>query len=213
MKLKKYILKEITDPTIEKAKKVIEYNIPKLYNILSKKSFNISNNVLVNILNNLFKNNNIKFKLVPIGTKKRYRYIVAGYMFIDGRIEIEISNNKKTGKFFRRFAQENKKESFFSIEKNAFLQELLSIISHEMIHIEQYKKSGTKGWLETGETEAEYLADPQELEAYAQDAAIEIIRRGKSHTIKRYFASFTIKDAILRKFLKKTAYYCGKLKL
>lgn len=212
MKLKRYI-KEITDPTVEKAKKVIEYNIPKLYNILFKKSFNISTHAFVGILNNLFKNNKIKFELAPVGIRKRYRYIVAGYMFIDGRIQIDICNNKNTGKFFRRFAQEGKKDDFFNIERNEFFKELLSILSHEMIHIEQFKKAGKKGWLESGESEKEYLGDPQELEAHAQDAAIEIIRRGTSYTIERYFASFTMKDAILRKFLKKTAYYCVKLKL
>ena len=210
MRLNRYI-KEISDTTTIKAKEIIVSNLPQLYNILKKKSFNITTKVLVNILNNLFKRYKIVF-ILSKSKKKRYKYITQGMMYVDGKIEIEIDNNQQVGKFFRRFAREDKKDDFFDVNKNGFLRDLLSTLSHEILHQDQLSKAGEENWKESGKSEIDYLSDPQELEAQAQDSAIEILRTGTSYTLQRYFSHFTMKSPVLRIFLKKVTYYCRKIK-
>jgi len=216
MRLKRYII-EITDPTIKRARRAIENNMVELYRILSKKGWNVDTKMVVKIMDGLFKRYNIRFKLDKKGVKSSTQFLTRGYFFThDGRIEVYIDDDPKTGKFFRRFAGSDKYDIFFDVGRNAFLRNLLDFLSHEIIHREQLNKAGISfinSFNITDDSAGEdYLSDHFEIEAFAQDAAIQIVR-GKSPTImKIYFDYFDIKDSTMKKFLKKVTQYVAKLK-
>lgn len=213
MRLKKYI-NEITNPTVNKTIKIIESNLSELYRILSKKNWKVDSKMLVKILNGLFKRYKIGFHIEKESSSGAYRKYVAGARaYRNGTIEIGIYDNRKVSKFFLRFVQVSKFEIFNDVAKNAFLRELFDVISHELVHDEQLKKSDGKGWYPTDELGIkEYLSDPTEIEAYAQQVAMEIHRKGKSSIMQQYFDWFDLTDKPMKRFLKKLSFYMIKLK-
>ena len=207
---------EMTNPTIKRARKVIENNLVELYRILSKKSWNVDTKMVVKIMDGLFKRYKIRFILDKKGRSKYTQFLTRAYFFsYDGHIDIYVNNDPKTGKFFRRFVGPDKYDTFFNVEQNAFLRNLLDFLSHEIIHIEQLKKAGMSFINSLNPDDAiadDYLSDHFELEAYAQDAAIQIMRGVPPTIMKIYYNHFDLDNPVMKKFLKKVSQYISKLK-
>lgn len=210
MKLKSF-LKTTKNPAVA-ARKVIEGKLDKLYKILKKRGWNVDTDKLVDILNNLFEKNNLIFfnshKVTKEPVESAY-FVTQNDMFS----EIEVGLSKKAGRYFRKFSRVEKKNHFFDIMKNDFIAILISYLTHELRHYQQFQKSG-KNPSTDGKTGFDYLSNPSEVDAYAQQAAIETLKGGQSNTVKMFFAYTEIdkndtadekrkKKNLRKRFLKK----------
>jgi len=210
MRLLSYI-KETTEPTVVPVVTLINSIMPELYRILSKHSWNVDDEMLIKILNGVFKRHGIEFDL-SLKRKSIKRLLGWGAFMLDGSMEIYIEPFKVSD-YFRRFVKNNKYGDFFSIRKNQFLRDLFDVMTHEYIHAMQNLKSkGKFADVEQRDDDSAYtyLSDKHEIEAYAQQAAIEIGRFGKSDTVERYLNTFDRDDPALKRFFKKLIFYSEK---
>lgn len=206
MRLKQYI-NETTKTTVVKSKIIIQKHLPEIMKEFEKENWIISDKKAIDIINKYFKRDNIEFELIEeriIG--KSSKNIAGGVAYSNG---ITIYPVKGFAETFRRYAKPDKKEDFLNTATNKFFGEIHSILTHELIHIDQYelaKGKMPKKEIDTDKTK-EYLSDKQEIEAFAQQAALEIARKGKSNIITRYKNEFKPTDKVWKRFMKKFFFY------
>jgi hypothetical protein len=208
------------DRIIDRVIKIINNNIGNVGRILMKHSWNVNDDMLIKILNGTFNRYNIIF--FPSTSKKSQKikkYISDAKAWIitdtekkETKYIVEIRVVKDFSNYFRRFAGNVSK--FYKIKENQFLKDLLDLLSHEIVHIKQASKSGKK-FVQSQKPEDysyddTYLAIPEELDAFAYQAAIEVLRTGKlegSEVYKRYAKTFEKNDPIFKKFMKRLFKY------
>lgn len=188
MKLKNF-LKGTKNPAVA-ARKVIEGKLPKLYNILKKKKWNVNTDQLVDILNDLFKWNQIEFYNSHKFSKDLV--LTASFNTIDSKgidefYDIDIGVSEKAGKYIRKFARNEKKNHFFDIMKNDFVYTIIEYLTHELRHYQQFIKypSSPNTDLLSG---FEYYSNPEEIDAHAQQAAVETLKKGTSTILKKFIS-------------------------
>ena len=208
MRLSNYIT-EITEPTVTPAIGLIHSAMPELYRILSKHNWDVTDEMFIKILNGVFKKHKIMFDL-NIGRASIKKFIGWGGYILGGKVIVNI-NPFKASKYLRRFAKKGKYSDFFSISKNQFLGDLFDVLAHEYIHaMQDFKSKGKFVIYGDDEKDKDYLSDKNEVEAFAQQAAIELTRFGKSETIRRYMATFDENSPIYKRFFKRLYFYIRK---
>ena len=201
MRFKKH-LNEISRPTIKDAVRLINKHLGEIGRRLEKNGWKVTDKNLVKILNAVFNRDGVRFKLNTRGVKSIGRFITSGFIWGNPNEKILIVIQPGSGDYFRRFAKPNKRQNFFEILKNEFFSQLHGTLSHELIHITQSIVSRSKSVQKT-QNDDEYLSDPEEIEAFAQDAATELIRIGHSKTWNLYRFNFKPDNPTYRKFIKK----------
>ena len=218
MRLKQYLV-EITPSQIPKATAYIENNLASLYRILDKHKWIVTDDIFVKILNGLFNRNKIYFEMSK-GKFYISKYFAGATLGYEG--DITVYTRKGVAKFIRRFADPKEYDQFFNINTNAFLDGLLYVLAHELIHLKQAGASGGRIFKTPGDSktsdpldaEIDYLFDPSEIETHAHDAAMELKKRhGNSGILKMFNKIFKDHNdhPVYKKFLKKMMqYYLGE---
>lgn len=122
------------------------------------------------------------------------------------------------------FRKEHETVSLGDIDVHVMINELFKTLVHEKRHRYQFKKRGLAygpvyrlpKWVddEVLANELKYYGDPDEIDAYAQEAVIEARLGGHSHTKEKYKELFDIHDKkVYNRFLKKYYRYNNKITL
>jgi len=221
MRLEQYIL-ETTQPTIKYTKEALLLVFKKLQRLMKHFNlFDIDDTTALNLLIKSFKNVGVKLEMGKKAGGVR-KYLSHGEFGGNYGKDMPWLIQLQPGfsKVFRRFAKEKDMKNFLSPNKNPLFRELLETMSHEVLHADQYINSKTKAFdpdiigIEStfsGSIE-DYLKNPLEIEPYAQQAAVDMIRKGKSSYIGIFRDLFPKDGIVWRKFLKKYTFYLDILK-
>jgi hypothetical protein len=221
MRLKQYLV-EITTPTVKDAIYGLMPIFKRINTVLKKyKIYNMTDTEAVDILNSAFKEASINVKIATSKGDRRKKYVSGAEYggYYGPNINFRVFLKKGFSKVFRRFAKENKLDVFYNPNENPLFREIAEALAHELIHMKQDISSKGKAFeLKPGEAEStftgniiEYFKHPLEIEAYAQEAAIEMLRRGESNVAGTYKELFNNKSSIYKEFFKKFAYYRKQL--
>lgn len=206
-RLKRYIT-EKTRAQVKEANKVIKMSYKKLFDTLEQVGWDLDQEQLEAVFTiAFFPKWQIRFKTSGEGAEESaaeagFKFFSSGQTMTNGEIYVYVS--RTAPKILEKYGKrEDREKAFMSSE---WLGELKSILSHELVHREQWKKAG-KHWIPKrlqGEISVErYLANPQEIEARAQDAARELIHNKESYEVNIYRDYFGIKTKVFKRFMKR----------
>jgi len=120
---------------------------------------------------------------------------------------------------------ENERDVTFKLEEptvKVFIDEIFKTLVHEKRHRYQFRQRGNnfgKQYRSNAEdktlkVQLEYYGDNDEIDAYAQEAVIEMRLHGKSHSKEMYQTLFAKTDPVVyNRFLKKFIKYNQKITL
>jgi hypothetical protein len=221
MRLKGY-LKETTQPTVKMTIDALTIAFSKIQQIMGQVNlFDIDDKTAINLLRKGF--DDISVKLEMGKQKGGVRKYLAGGEF-GGQYGKDYAWLIKLlpdfSKVFRKFAKERGMKNFMSHSKNPLFREFVELVSHEILHSQQALNSAGRAFdpevqgitsTYTGNMK-EYLKNPLEIEPYAQQAAIDAIRKGHSVYIATMRDLFPPKSKVWKKFVKKYKFYMEILK-
>ena len=162
---------------------------------------------------------NVKVNKVTDKTNACYSALTVGG-FYDSTLEF----GEKDIELFLMFRKEDKKVMLDDLNVHVMINELFKTLVHEKKHRYQFKKRGRaygpryccrkKIADEQLLKELEYYGDPDEIDAYAQEAIIELRLTGTSDTQQKYKELFDKHDKkVYNSFLKKFYKYNNKITL
>lgn len=217
MKLKDY-LKKSKNPAVIAREVIQDKNkLNILYGKLKSRGWNVTTDELVDILNDLYKNSSIIF----YNTHKKSKELVrrASMVTIHKKLSpkfynIEIGLSEKAGRYFRKFAKNDKQEHFFDVMKNDVISSIVAYLSHELRHYQQLMKAGKHFTVSSVDKGLGYFSIPDEIDAFAAQAAVEMLKSGTSNTLKMFMGHTEIepeddkktknlKKKVRTRFLKK----------
>jgi len=224
MRLQGY-LKETTEPTVKmtlEALKIAFDHVKKVMEAAGDKLFDIDDETAVYLMQKGFDQVAVK---VELGKKMRggvRKYLAQGEFGGNYGKDYAWLIQMLPGfsKVFKRFAKEKDWKNFTNHNKNPLFREMLEMVSHEILHSQQALNSAGAAFdpelqgitsTFTG-NQKDYLKHPLELEAYAQQTAIDMIRKGKSVYIPVMRDLFPPSSKVWKKFIKKHKYYYELLK-
>jgi hypothetical protein len=210
-RLNRYI-KEATKLQDREAKRIVKSKQSKLVSIFDKKNWDMPKGFVGAIMNIIYKDEDISFTIADIGDastaeKAGQKWFVDAVLMSDESITIYV--NPKIEDLVRKY-KDNRKD----FEKSEFMKEFIQILSHELVHREQWKKSGGKLLSKRYTTDMpmrRYLSFPHELEAQAHDAATKLHRGEKAPELEIY-KIFGIKHPVYKRFMKKVFQFREELK-
>ena len=215
MRLTNYIT-EVTKPTLNQVRTLLEKGMCNMFRILEKNSWKMPDRAIIAMLNATYKNNNILFILGSTKKSSVSKYVHSA-LFISEGLLIAIIMKPGITNAFKKFARPDKKQMFYDIEGNEFFRNISDALAHEMLHKSQVKVSKGKALYadpESADSSLErYYKDPMEIEAHAQEAAVEVIRYdGISKTFAKYKMLFAEEDPkTYKRFMKKMMMYIRKI--
>ena len=205
MRLQGY-LKETTEPTVKmtlEALKIAFDHVKKVMEAAGDKLFDIDDETAVYLMQKGFDQVAVK---VELGKKMRggvRKYLAQGEFGGNYGKDYAWLIQMLPGfsKVFKRFAKEKDWKNFTNHNKNPLFREMLEMVSHEILHSQQALNSAGAAF------------DP-ELQGitYAQQTAIDMIRKGKSVYIPVMRDLFPPSSKVWKKFIKKHKYYYELLK-
>ena len=221
MRLRHY-LNETTQPTVNMTIEALKIAFNKILQIMGKVNlFDIDDKTAITLLRKGF--DDISVKLEMGKQKGGVRKYLAGGQF-GGEYGKDyawlIKLQPGFSKVFRKFAKEKGMKNFMNHSKNPLFREFVELVSHEILHSQQALNSAGKAFdpevqgittTYTGNMK-EYLSHPIEIEPYAQQAAIDAIRKGHSVYIATMRDLFPPKSKVWKKFVKKYKFYIEILK-
>ena len=219
MRLKKFYIYESNASAAQKGKKISDKMMEKLWVWLERNSFVVGEFELTDFLN----------KISPMGIRFELNYHkrnlgrLLGYGNIQStkpistkpEVSIRLDLTKNAADYFRRFAREDKKSTFFDKKKNQFYYELYELLTHELTHKLQLIKSNWKIKWDWNEMDGSYLSVSGEIDAFALQAALQIIRGDKSQiwdVYSNFKSKGQITDKVYNKFMKKVYLNIKELK-
>ena len=199
----------------ELAVKDIQPKMYDLYRVLKKNHFQMNDKDIAIYLNSAFKKKNISFEKGP-SSGMHWNPLIDGAGITDD-LSVTIEYVPGYSNYFRRFAKENKFNDFFDIAKNQFFRGVAEVLSHEYRHKFQSLLSKHKSFAQTSTPDdigyREYRKDKHEIDAFALQSAIQILRTGKSTIADQYKENFAEDDKkVWQKFSKKLNSNIQKLK-
>jgi hypothetical protein len=223
MRLKGY-LKETTQPTVKMTIDALKIAFGKIKQIIEMggdKFFDVDDKVALQIMRSGFDEVAVKLEM---GKQKGgvRKYLAGGEFGGDYGKDYAwlIKLQPDFSKVFRKFAKERGMKNFMSHTKNPLFREMVELVSHEILHSQQALNSAGAAFdpevqgitqTYTGNMK-DYLKHPIELEAYAQQSAIDAIRKGQSVYIATMRDLFPPKSKIWKRFVKKYQFYMEILK-
>ena len=206
-RLNNYIT-ERTRQQVGNANKVIKTGYKELFRIFEKVGWDLDQAQLEAAFTlAFFPKWQMKFKTSGKGEEASaaeagFKFFTSGQTMMNGEIEVYVA--RTASKILASYGKRADREKEFM--SSEWLGELKSILAHELLHREQWKKAGDK-WVPKrlkGEISVErYLANPQEIEGRAQDAARELIHAGESQEVDMYRSFFGATSKVFKKFMKK----------
>lgn len=162
---------------------------------------------------------NVKVNKITDKTNTCYSCLTVGG-FYDPQYEF----GDKDIEMYMMFRKEDEKVFIDEMRVKIMIDELFKTLVHEKRHRYQFKQRGNnygpvykvKARITDEDilTEMKYYGDPDELDAYAQEAAIEQRLYGHSDTMAKYQELFANTDKkVYNKFLKKYYNYDHKITL
>lgn len=202
-RLRKYIT-EITRLQDKKAEKIVLSKLSKLTSAFDKKDWDMPPGFVGALMNIFYKSDNLSFTVADTSDastaeKAGQEWLVDAVLMSDESIVVFINPNIE--ELVRKY-----KDRRNEFENSKFVKEFKQILSHELVHREQWKKSGGK--LLTGKRYTvdmpmrRYLSFPHEIEAQAHDAATKL-HAGKEAPELEVYKIFGIKHPVYKKFMKK----------
>lgn len=221
MRLKGY-LTETTQPTVKMTIDALKIAFRKILQIMGQVDlFDIDDKTALTLLRKGFDDISIKLEIVKSKGGVR-KYLAGGEFGGDYGKDYAWLIKLLPGfsKVFKKFAKEKGKREFMDHNKNPLFREFVELVSHEILHSQQALNSAGAAFdpelqgissTYTGNMK-EYLKNPLEIEPYAQQAAIDVIRKGGSIYIQTMRELFPIKSKVWKKFVKKYKFYIEILK-
>jgi len=210
-RLKRYIT-EITKLRDREAKRIVKSKQNKLVSIFDKKDWDMPKGFIGAIMNVIYKDENISFTIADIGDtstaeKAGQKWFVDAVLMSDESITVYV--NPKIEDLVRKY--KNNRNDF---EDSEFMKELIQILSHELVHREQWKRSGGKLLSKRYTADMpmrRYLSFPHELEAQAHDAATKLHRGDEAPELEVY-KIFGKGHPVFKRFMKKVFQFREELK-
>ena len=202
-------LDEITKLKDREAKKIVMSKIDKLFEAFEKLKWTSTHGVVGSIMNLYYKDAAISFTVAgseegDIGTKAGQDWFVDAVLMSDESIVMFLHPN--IDKEIAKIGEiEDPKERKKVLKTGKFFREFTQILSHELVHRDQWAKS--KGKMISKRYHAEmpvrrYLSFPHEIEAQAHDAATKLYRGEEAPELEVYLI-FGKKHPVFKKFMKK----------
>lgn len=195
--------------------KDIESKMYELYRVLKKNSWQMTDESLEKALDSIFSDRGIGFTK---GGKRgpHFSSLITG-AGVTEELFVVVEYVPGFSKYFRKFAKPGKDKIFFDVAKNDFFRSVAEVVAHEYRHMFQAYASGHKSMKSASKPEdlgySAYLKVPEELDAFALQAAIQQIRTGKSVIISHYYDYFSEEDPkVWQKFVKKVQNHIKDLK-
>ena len=223
MRLQGY-LKETTEPTVKNTIAALKIAFGKIKQIIEMggdKFFDIDDKIALQIMRAGFDEISVKLEIGKGGKGVR-NYLAQGEFGgnygKDYAWKIEMLPG--FSKVFKKFAKERDWKNFMNHQKNPLFREMVEMLSHEILHSQQALNSAGAAFdpevqgiesTYTGNMK-EYLKHPLEIETYAQQTAIDMIRKGHSIYITTMRDLFPTSSKVWKKFVKKHKYYYELLK-
>lgn len=184
------------------AQKIFWRHADTFIDYISEFDWNVNIKQLIEIMNEVWGE---KEQIVFDKVGKKVGSLFGGKYFLSGETTPEgytlLNMTPKAVNYLRSF--KNNEAAFYSEGKNQFAREFIQVLSHELVHRKSFKKYKDimKG---AGKYDSiqEYLSKDSELLAFAQEAAIEYARYGKSRTARLYAVAFKSTNPTFQKFLK-----------
>ena len=209
---------EITKLKDRDALKIIMSEFEKVFNSLEKTGWKPIRGLFGSLLNHFYDKFNLSFSLAPpdegdIGKQAGQDWFVDAALLTDSSIVIFV--NPDVEKEFEKFEKiEDKSKRKEAFKKSGFVREFQEILSHELVHKEQWVKSGeklfSKRYTENMPVRR-YLSFPHEIEAKAHDAATKLHRGDPAPEIEIY-QIFGKKHSVFKRFMKKLEQYKQELR-
>jgi len=216
-RLNNYIT-EKTKQQVGNANKVIKTGYKELFRTLEKVGWDLDQEQLEAAFTlAFFPKFQMRFKTSGEGEEETaaeagFKFFSSGQTMMNGEIYVYVA--RTAPKILDSYGKRDDREKAFL--RSEWLGELKSILAHELLHREQWKKAGDK-WIPKrlkGEISVErYLANPQEIEARAQDAARELIHMGESQEVDMYRSFFGATSKVFKKFMKKVFLFQKELEV
>jgi len=216
MRLNNYI-NETTEGITSLAKLIVTSMLNNIWLDLKKINFRLkSDKQLIDIMNKHNKYPDyVEFALSNKKRKSLSRIVSIGIFDMVEKNKIIINVRKDVYKFFDRFAKPNGEKIWFDLKKNQLTRDLISALSHEIIHSLQYLKSEGLANFPSNAITSVYISGHVEIEAFAAQAAVDLITTGKSKfydLYKELFEEDEISRKTWNKFLKKLDIYKKEIK-
>jgi hypothetical protein len=196
-RLNNYIT-EITRLKDKEAKRMVFSKLGKFEKLLDKKNWQLNMLLTATLLDLSYKNHNLKFSLgtpedTDLAKQEGRDFFLGASTDIDGEIVLYMSDDVE-------FQQ--KIENF---KGSQFVKEFIEVLSHELVHREQWLKSGgkllSKGF-DPDMSIRKYLSLKFEVEAHAHDAAVKLHKDEDAPELEVY-GVFGKSHPIFKRFMKK----------
>jgi hypothetical protein len=207
-RLKRYI-EEAIRLQDRAARRMAMAEIDKAVDFFSKKNWDMPTELLGALLNIIYKKHGVTFTLASpeedAYSREDFNYVTAGQTLVDGTIRVFVSG--RAGKVLAQ-DMKDKENDRAAFENSQFFKELISVLSHELVHREQWKRAGEK-WIRKAEkgkivSIPKYLSSKVEMTAWAHDAALSFIGgEDKPNEIQIYKEFFGIKHPVFKRFMKR----------
>lgn len=209
---------EITRLKDRDARKIIMSEFDRIFNALERTEWKPMKGFFGSILNHFYDKFDLSFTMAlpadaDIGKQAGQNWFVDAVLMSDESITIFINPDidKEVAKIGEVQDPVKRKEVF---RNSKFISEFLEILSHELVHKEQWIKSmgklGSKRYTEDMPVRR-YLSFPHEIEAKAHDAATKLHRGEEAPEIEIY-QIFGKKHPVFKRFMKKLVAYQQELK-
>jgi hypothetical protein len=148
---------------------------------------------------------NIEFEKTSKGQEKeqiegfsKHKYVLGGQLDKKGKIYLQIV--PQTANIMYSIAI---RDGIHALTQTPLFDEIRNILSHELVHREQWKKAGDKFFPPEGKFNFyQYFADPQEIAAFAQQAAGDKWLRKDSDIKDLYTQTYGTKNKVYKKFMR-----------
>ncbi len=194
---KRYIT-EITRLKDKEAKRIVFSKLGKFEKFLDKQNWQVDMSLAITLMFISYKNHNLRFSLgtpedTDLARREGRDFFLGASTDIDGEIVLYLSADVE-------FQQ--KIENF---KGSQFVKEFIEILSHELVHREQWLKSGgnllSKGF-DPDMSIRKYLSSKYEVEAHAHDAAVKL-HKGENAPELEVYGVFGKGHPIFKRFMKK----------
>ncbi len=196
-RLNSYIT-EITRLKDKEAKKIVFSKLGKFEKLLDKQNWQVDMSLAATLMLISYKNHNLRFSLgtpedTDLAKREGRDFFLGASTDIDGEIVLYLSDDVE----FRQ-----KIENF---KDSQFMKEFIEVLSHELVHREQWLKSDgkllSKGF-DPDMSIRKYLSSKYEVEAHAHDAAVKL-HKGENAPELEVYGVFGKSHPIFKRFMKK----------
>lgn len=187
------------------AKKIVMFGLPKLHKNFVRNNWDMPKNFIGPVMSTVYDKFGLDFveadpAEAEIAAMAFRKYFLGAALLTDANIDIYIDS--KIEDKIKEFRDMSLKE----FSKTLFVKEFIEVLSHELVHREQWIKSRhlmlSPRYAGEDIPLRRYLSFPQEIEAHAHDAAMKLHNGEKAPELEVY-QLFGKKHPVFKRFMKK----------